>query len=133
MKERNAFINYGWLVYVDGFREGFGKEYRLNFKDGLQKVAGQSERHAAYASASKILHPSAWVVAIPDRKFYKFTLFELFRSLTNIVGLIKGYAEKYKSYSSKPAECDNYMRTIDGYIGMIARNNKIVAAKYADA
>lgn len=133
VKERNAFINYGWLVYVDGFREGFGKEYRLNFKDGLQKVAGQSDRHAAYASASKILHPSAWVVAIPDRKFYKFTLFELFRSLTNIVGLIKGYSEKYKAFSKKPAECENYMRTIDGYLGMIARNNKIVAAKYADA
>ena len=133
VKERNAFINYGWLVYVEGFREGFGKEYRLNFKDGLQKVAGQGERHAAYASASKILHPSAWVVAIPDRRFYKFTLFELFRSLTNIVGLIKGYAEKYRQFSQKPAECDNYARTIDGYLRMIARNNKIVAAKYSDA
>ena len=42
VKERNAFVNYGWLLYVPGFREGMGKEYRLNFKDGLQKAAGQS-------------------------------------------------------------------------------------------
>ncbi|HIX46183.1 MAG TPA: hypothetical protein H9737_00655 [Candidatus Borkfalkia faecigallinarum] len=131
VKERNAFINYGWLEYVDGFREGFGKEYRLNFKDGLQKIAGQTARHAAYASASKILHPSAWVVAIRDDKFYKFTMFELYRSLRNIVGLIKDYVERYKSFSSKPHECEAYARTIDGYLKMIERNNKVIAAKYA--
>ena len=130
VKERNAFINYGWLEYVDGFREGFGKEYRLNFKDGLQKIAGLSARHAAYASASKILHPSAWVVAIRDDKFYKFTVFELFRSLINIVTQIKGYVARYRDFSEKPAECDNFPRTVDGYLNMIARNNKIIAAKY---
>ena len=130
VKERNAFINYGWLEYVDGFREGFGKEYRLNFKDGLQKIAGLSARHAAYASASKILHPSAWVVTIRDDKFYKFTVFELFRSLINIVTQIKGYVARYRDFSEKPTECDNFPRTVDGYLNMIARNNKIIAAKY---
>ena len=130
VKERNAFINYGWLEYVDGFREGFGKEYRLNFKDGLQKIAGLSARHAAYASASKILHPSAWVVTIRDDKFYKFTVFELFRSLINIVTQIKGYVARYRDFSEKPAECDNFPRTVDGYLNMIARNNKIIASKY---
>ena len=132
VKERNAFINYGWLEYVEGFREGFGKEYRLNFKDGLQKVAGLSERHAAYASASKILHPSAWVVTIRDDKFYKFTVFELFRSLVNIVTQIKGYVQRYRDFSEKPAECESFPRTVDGYLNMIARNNKIIAAKYAN-
>lgn len=132
VKERNAFINYGWLLYVNGFREGLGKEYRLNFKEGLQKIAGQSGRHAAYASASKILHPSAWVVAIRDDKFYKFTVFELYRSLVNIIGEIKKYLRKYASCSVKPAECTNYEKSIDGYLNMIARNNKIIAAKYAE-
>ena len=132
VKERNAFINYGWLLYVNGFREGLGKEYRLNFKEGLQKIAGQSGRHAAYASASKILHPSAWVVAIRDDKFYKFTVFELYRSLVNIIGEIKKYLRKYASCSVKPAECANYEKSIGGYLNMIARNNKIIAAKYAE-
>ena len=113
-------------------REGFGKEYRLNFKDGLQKIAGQSARHAAYASASKILHPSAWVVAIRDDKFYKFTMFELYRSLRNIVGQIKEYVLRYQSLSDKPNECDAYARTIDGYLKMIERNNKVIAVKYAN-
>ena len=131
VKERNAFVNYGWLLHIPEFREGMGKEYRLNFKDGLQKIAGQSARHAAYASASKILHPSAWVVAIRDDKFYKFTVFELFRSLTNIAGQIKEYAARYRGSSVRPAECDNYTRTIDGYLEMIARNNRVIAAKYA--
>ena len=131
VKERNAFINYGWLEYVDGFREGFGKEYRLNFKDGLQKFAGQSVRHAAYSSASKILHPSAWVVTIRDDKFYKFTVFELYRSLLNIVAQIKIYVARYREMSVKPGECDVYLRSIDGYLAMIARNNKIIADKYA--
>ena len=131
VKERNAFVNYGWLLNVPGFREGMGKEYRLNFKDGLQKAAGLCDRHAAYASASKILHPSAWVVAIRDDKFYKFTLFELYKSLLNLVGEIKNYLRKYRDSSLKPAECDNYARNIDGYLNMIVRNNRIVAVKYA--
>ena len=75
-------------MHIEEFRGGIGKEYRLNFKDGLQKIAGQSARHAAYASASKILHPSAWVVTIRDDNFYKFTVFELQRSVVNIVDLI---------------------------------------------
>ncbi len=131
VKERNAFVNYGWLLYVDGFREGMGKEYRLNFKEGLQKVAGLSERHAAYASASKILHPSAWVVAIKDDKFYKFTVFELYKSLKGIVGEIRKYLLQYRAQSLKPAECDGYAKSIDSYLGMIERNNRIIAAKYA--
>lgn len=131
VKERNAFVNYGWLLYVPGFREGMGKEYRLNFKDGLQKAAGLTARFVAYASASKILHPSAWVVAIRDDKFYKFTLFELQRSLVNLVGEIKKYLAQYGGCSAKPAECANYAKNIDGYLNMIERNNRIVAVKYA--
>lgn len=130
IKERNAFINYGWLMHIEEFRGGIGKEYRLNFKDGLQKIAGQSARHAAYASASKILHPSAWVVTIRDDNFYKFTVFELQRSVVNIVDLIKKYVARYRDHSMRAAECDAYARTIDGYLGMIGRNMKIVAAKY---
>ena len=129
IKERNAYVNYGWLVHLPGFCEGYGKEYRLNFKDGLQKAAGQTARHAAYASASKILHPSAWVVAIRDDKFYKFTVFELFRSLVNIVAQIKTYLARYRSFSQRQGECDAYLRTIDGYLNMIARNNKVIASK----
>ncbi len=129
IKERNAYINYGWLVRLEGFCEGYGKEYRLNFKDGLQKVAGQTARHAAYASASKILHPSAWIVAIREDKFYKFTVFELFRSLVNLVTQIKTYVTRYRGNSVRQGECDAYLRTIGGYLNMIARNNKVIASK----
>ncbi|MFQ7034844.1 hypothetical protein ESZ91_10255 [Candidatus Borkfalkia ceftriaxoniphila] len=132
VKERNAFINYGWLLYVPGFKEEVGKEYRLNFKEGLQRLAGQGGRHPAYASASKILHPSAWVVTIRDDKFYKFTLFELYRSLTNIVEQIKLYVARYRESSIKASECDNYLKSIDGYMNIIVRNNKIIAVKYPD-
>ena len=131
VKERNAFINYGWMAHIPEFREGIGKEYRLNFKDGLQKFAGQSARHAAYSSASKILHPSAWVVTIRDDKFYKFTVFELYRSLLNIVAQIKQYVTRYRDLSVKPGECDAYLRSVDVYLAMIAHNNKIIAQKYA--
>ena len=109
-----------------------GKEYRLNFKDGLQKAAGQSARHAAYASASKILHPSAWVVAIRDDKFYKFTVFELQRSLFNLSAHIKEHLSRYRGFSARPAECDGYAHTMEGYLGMIARNNRVIAVKYAE-
>ena len=71
------------------------------------------------------------MVAIRDDKFYKFTLFELYKSLLNLVGEIKNYLRTYRDSSLKPAECDNYARNIDGYLNMIVRNNRIVAVKYA--
>ena len=129
IKERNAYVNYGWLVHLDGFCEGYGKEYRLNFKDGLQKAAGQTARHAAYASASKILHPSAGGGDIRDDKFYNVTVIELFRSLVHIFAQIKTYLARYRSFSQRQGECDAYLRTIDGYLNMIARNNKVIASK----
>ena len=133
VKERNAFINYGWLLYVPGFRELLGKDYRLNFKEGLQRLAGQSERHPAYASASKILHPSAWVVTVRDDKFYKFTLLELYRSLSNIVAQIKIYVTRYRDFSTKATECGNYLKSIDSYLSIIERHNKIISVKYPDS
>ena len=72
------------------------------------------------------------MVTIRDDKFYKFTVFELFRSLVNIVTQIKGYVQRYRDFSEKPAECDSFPRTVDGYLNMIARTNKIIAAKYAN-
>ena len=129
IKERNAYINYGWLVHVEGFVEGYGKEYRLNFRDGLQKVAGQSHRYAAYSSASKILHPSAWIVAIRDDKFYTFTMFELFKSLVNISRQINLYAERYREFSVRSNECGLYGKTINAYLNMIAQNNRVIASR----
>lgn len=69
------------------------------------------------------------MVAIRDDKFYKFTVFELFRSLVNIVAQIKTYLARYRSFSQRQGECDAYLRTIDGYLNMIARNNKVIASK----
>lgn len=129
IKERNAYINYGWLAHVDGFIEGYGKEYRLNFRDGLQKVAGQTHRYAAYSSASKILHPSAWIVAIRDDKFYTFTMFELFKSIVNIARQINCYAERYAEFSLRSGECALYGKTMGAYLNMIARNNQVIAAR----
>ena len=71
------------------------------------------------------------MVTIRDDKFYKFTVFELYRSLLNIVAQIKIYVARYREQSVKPGECDAYLRSIDGYLAMIARNNKIIADKYA--
>ena len=69
------------------------------------------------------------MVAIRDDKFYKFTVFELFRSLVNLVTQIKTYIARYREFSLRQGECDAYARTIDGYLNMIARNNKVIASK----
>lgn len=71
-------------------------------------------------------------MTIRDDKFYKFTLFELYRSLTNIVEQIKLYVARYRESSIKASECDNYLKSIDGYMNIIVRNNKIIAVKYPD-
>ena len=48
----------------------------------------------------------------------------------NIVAQIKSYVERYRNCSANLTECDNYRRSIDSYLAMIAHNNQIIAAKY---
>ena len=61
VKERNAFINYGWLEYVEGFREGFGKEYRSTLRTACRRSPGRAPAMPPMrARARSCILPPGW-------------------------------------------------------------------------
>ncbi|MBQ8142232.1 MAG: hypothetical protein IJ194_03650 [Bacilli bacterium] len=58
-KDMKKFIEYGWLYKSDRYDEN-DKDFKLNFRDGLERAAGLSELSGNYEVSSEITHSSAF-------------------------------------------------------------------------
>jgi len=68
-KDMKKFIEYGWLFQLAD--EG---EVRLNFRDGIQKLAGLSNYSKAYEMSSEITHSSPLLIYSKRQTFYDLSL-----------------------------------------------------------
>ena len=83
-KDMKRFIEYGWLLPLGN---GEGEEIKLNFRDGVEKMAGLSNYAKVYEMSSEIAHSSP--LLIYSRKDYIFhvvilNLYESFFRLEKI-------------------------------------------------
>ncbi|GHV01862.1 hypothetical protein FACS1894211_12330 [Clostridia bacterium] len=77
-----SFVNYGWLLAIKDFRDEWNHgKCRLDFRNGLQKFAQQSERFQAYREASKIIHPSAKILVLAQQDYYFFLIEQISKRL----------------------------------------------------
>ncbi len=76
-KDMKRFIEYGWLYALPAPE---GQEIKLNFRDGVEKMAGLSNYAKVYEMSSEIAHSSP--LLIYSRKDYIFhvTLLNLYES-----------------------------------------------------
>lgn len=75
-KDMKKFIEYGWLYYVSDLPETF----KLNFRDGLEVVAGLSTYKTLYTKSSEIIHSTPMLIYSNDEHFYHITLLCLYES-----------------------------------------------------
>ena len=83
---RDEFREKGWLRLANGF----SAENGFNFKRGLQPLANQSERYAAYRNASKIVHPSGITFNFPESESFVFVYKQILLTTTNLLNQISG-------------------------------------------
>ena len=77
-KDIKKYIEYGWLYEIPEFNNP--EEYKLNFRDGLEKIAGLSAYASRYEMSSEIIHSTPMLIYSNKEYFYFVTLLSLYES-----------------------------------------------------
>ena len=77
-KDMKKYIEYGWLTFLDDVKKD--PNFKFNFRDGLQKVAGLTKYSDSYQLASEILHSTPLLIYSNKEYFYHLTLTNTYES-----------------------------------------------------
>ena len=76
-KDIRKYIEYGWLYQI--VPEG-DETFKLNFRDGLEKLAGLEAYAKRYEISSEIIHSTPLLIYSNKEYFYYMTLLSLYES-----------------------------------------------------
>ena len=76
-KDIRKYVEYGWLYQI--VPEG-DETFKLNFRDGLEKLAGLSAYAKRYEISSEIIHSTPLLIYSNKDYFYYMTLLSLYES-----------------------------------------------------
>lgn len=77
-KDIKKYIEYGWLYEIPGVKED--ESFKLNFRDGLEKLAGLSMYSSRYEMSSEIIHSTPMLIYSNKEYFFFITLLSLYES-----------------------------------------------------
>jgi len=80
-KDIKKYVEYGWLYYLPGIDKDMIK---LNFRDGLEKVAGLNKFSDRYEMSSEIIHSTPILIYSNKIHFFYVTLLSLYESFFRI-------------------------------------------------
>lgn len=110
-KDMKRFIEYGWLLGVPNVMNI--ENFKFNFRDGVEKVAGLSSYSKIYEMSSEITHSSPLLIYSRKNYFYLVAILNLYESFFR---LEKVFSSLYMSTVSK-AEQEGYMKMRSLYYG----------------
>ena len=76
-KDIRKYIEYGWLYLV---ADKDDPNFKLNFRDGLEKIAGLEMYAKRYEISSEIIHSTPLLIYSNKQYFYYMTLLSLYES-----------------------------------------------------
>ena len=77
-KDIRKYIEYGWLYSIVSADEQ--EAFKLNFRDGLEKLAGLSNYAKRYEISSEIIHSTPLLIYSNKEYFFYMTLLSLYES-----------------------------------------------------
>ena len=102
-KDMKKFIEYGWLTSIENY--GVDKNFKFNFRDGVEKLAGLSNYSSVYEMASEIAHSSPLLIYSRSQYYYHLTLIQVYESFFR---LEKVFTEIYLRHIDKK-EAERYI------------------------
>ena len=81
-KDMKRFIEYGWLFTLD--KNLLPNDFKLNFRDGVQKLAGLSKNAKVYEMSSEVIHSSPLLIYSSKQYFRHLSVLHLYESFFNI-------------------------------------------------
>ncbi|MDY2727956.1 MAG: DUF5677 domain-containing protein [Candidatus Onthovivens sp.] len=95
-KDMKKFIEYGYLFSIPGLK--LNQDFKLNFRDGVEKIAGLSMYSKVYEMSSEISHSSPMLL-LSNKKYYFFiTLLNLYETFFRLESV---FSSIYKKLSGK--------------------------------
>ena len=95
-KDMKKFIEYGYLFAIPNLT--FNEDFKLNFRDGIQKVAGLSSYSKTYEMSSEISHSSPLLLFSNKQYYFIITLLNLYETFFR---LEKIFQDSYILYASE--------------------------------
>lgn len=86
-KDTKKYIEYGWLLSVPGHEKV--ENFKLNFRDGVETLAGLHRYSETYVTSSEILHGTPLLIYSNKRYFHLLTLVNLYESFFRIEGVFQ--------------------------------------------
>ena len=81
-KDTKKFIEYGWLYAIEDYKKI--EDFKLNFRDGIEKLAELHQYSDIYTTSSEILHSTPLLIYSNKRYFYYTSLLNLYESFFRI-------------------------------------------------
>ncbi|MCR4912074.1 MAG: DUF5677 domain-containing protein [Bacilli bacterium] len=81
-KDMKKYIEYGWLLNIPG--HDTIENFKLNFRDGLESLAGLHKYAELYMTSSEILHSTPLLIYSNKQHFFFLTLLNLYESFFRI-------------------------------------------------
>ena len=113
-KDMKKFIEYGWLTSIPGFLNM--ENYKFNFRDGVEKLAGLESYSKTYELASEIAHSSPLLIYSKSQYFYHLTMINLMESFFRFEEMFLHF---YKRAANTKEEFDRYLEMRKVYIKQI--------------
>jgi len=120
-KDMKKFIEYGWLYKL----WTLATPVRLNFRDGVQALAGLERYNKAYEMSSEITHSSPLLIYSRRQTFYDITLVYLFETFFRIETIFKAVFLP----GLQPAASGQYKTMRDIYYEQLRQFHQIESGK----
>ena len=81
-KDMKKYIEYGWMLSIPESKDI--NDFKLNFRDGLETLAGLHQYSQIYMTSSEILHSTPLLIYSNKKYFHYLTLLNLYESFFRI-------------------------------------------------
>ena len=123
-KDIKKYIEYGWLYGIDEFKNDETK--KLNFRDGLENVAGLSKYAKTYELSSEIIHSTPLLIYSNKNYFYYQTLLVVYESFFRLEAV---FISMFKNKVSKE-QLEHYNLLKHVYFSQLLNIHKREFAKF---
>ena len=125
-KDMKKFIEYGYLFSIKN--KEFNVDFKLNFRDGVEAMAGLKSYSKIYELSSEIAHSSPLLIYSNREYYFNITLLNLYETFFR---LEKVFYTFYKSVSKKD-EVEQYETLQKIYINQLHQIHNGLAALFKD-
>ena len=98
-KDTKKFVEYGWLYNVENVLEDYN-EFKLNFRKGVQLIAGLSSYSSLYELSSEIAHSSPLLIYSNRYYFKSLTIINLYETFFRLEEMLYSFLLKHQDIDS---------------------------------